>query len=314
MKQRILVVGSLNLDLIYHLPHLPAAGATITALHTAHAAGGKGANQAAAAAKLGGNVAMIGAVGNDEAAQTLRDALSVIDADTNAIATLAEPTGTAIILLTPDGQNSIVVAPGANGALTPEHIAAQEPLFQDAALVLTQLETPLAVLEATLTLAEAACVAVMLDPAPAAPLSPQLLQRIAWFTPNETEAAFYAQHTGAPRHFEGEALCRHFQSLGIRNVLLKLGARGAALLIEDGAYMEAAAPHVQVKDTTAAGDTLNAAFATRLAAGATHAEALQYAVTAASLATTKAGAFTSLPTHAEVLAERSRQLARLERF
>ena len=306
MSGRILVVGSLNLDRTFQLAHLPVAGATQTATAASQAAGGKGANQAAAAARLGGDVAMAGAVGEDAEGRLVLAALRAAGADTSPVITLQSETGTATILLTPDGENSIVLAPGANAAFAPVHIDSLGSLFENAAIILTQLETSHAVLERTLALAAQAGVPVMLDPAPAAPLAPGIFAQIAWFTPNETEAEFYARATRAADALQGEALCRHFQRLGVANVVLKLGKRGAAMRTAEGSYCEIPAPQVQVVDTTAAGDTLNGALAVRLAAGDAPQGALRYAVAAASLATARAGAIASLPTAADVDTFRNR--------
>ena len=298
--RRVLVVGSLNLDVTLELPHLPVAGATLTATAVRRSAGGKGANQAAAASSLGAAVSLLGALGDDDAARIVRESLAQRRVQLTGLFTSEQPTGTATILLTPDGENSIVLAPGANHALTAARLQAHAALFRDAAIVLTQLETPQPALEATLALAEDAGVPVMLDPAPAASLPAALLNKLAWFTPNETEAAFYASDTGARETLPSEELCQHFRRLGIHNVLLKLGARGAAMLTEDGAYLEVSAPPVDAVDSTAAGDTLNGAMAAQLAGGSTPAQALRFAVAAASLSTTRKGAMESMPSAAEV--------------
>ncbi len=174
-------------------------------------------------------------------------------------------------------------------------------------MVLTQLETPLPVLEELLRIASQARVPVMLDPAPAAPLSPEILRQLSWFTPNETEAGFYADskegenatETNA-RAEEARALCLRFQQLGPRNILLKLGEHGAAVLSEHGDWHMVPAPRVEVVDTTGAGDTLNAAFAAALLRGEALEQALRFAVAAASISITRAGAMRAAPDHAEV--------------
>ena len=299
----LVVVGSLNLDLRLHVAHPPAPGETQLATAASRSPGGKGANQAVAAARLGARTGMLGCIGDDADGHTLLDALDAAGVDTAAIARCAQPTGTATILLTPSGENSIVVAPGANHALAPAHLQQHAGLLARAGMLLTQLETPIAVLEALLALATRAGVPVLLDPAPAAPLPPAVLQHLAWFTPNETEARFYAGgHPAAALGTLEKAreLCGHFQSLGPRNILLKLGSQGACVLSEQGEWLHAAAPGVQVVDTTGAGDTLNAAFATALLRGDSLWAALRFAVAAASLSTTRAGAMGSAPTREQV--------------
>ena len=299
----LVVVGSLNVDLHLHIPHLPAPGETQLATAVTRSPGGKGANQAVAAARLGACTGMLGCIGDDADGQTLLDALDVAGVDTAAVARCAQPTGTATILLTPSGENSIVVAPGANHAFTPAHLQQHAGLLAGAGMLLAQLETPLTVLDALLALATQAGVPVLLDPAPAAPLPPAVLRQLAWFTPNETEARLYAgDHPAAALRTlkEARTLCGHFHTLGPRNILLKLGGHGACVLSEQGEWLHAPAPRVQVVDTTGAGDTLNAAFATALLRGEPLQAALRFAVAAASLSTTRAGAMESAPTREQV--------------
>ena len=306
----LLVLGSLNLDLQLHIATLPRPGATQSSTAFTRAPGGKGANQSAAAAQLGSRTRMLGCLGRDEAADLLRKALTGASVDTTLLIETDEPTGTAVILLTPGGNNSIVIAPGANAALTAIHIRQQRAVLSHAAMILTQLETPIAALAETLAIAGEAGVPVMLDPAPAAPLSPELLRQLTWFTPNESEAAFYA-HENAGKHSgakpsatmtvaDAQDLCRLFQSMGPKNILLKLGSAGAHALTEQGDFLSAPAPRIEVKDTNGAGDTLNAAFASALLRGEPVEAALRFAVAAASLSCTRSGGLGSAPTRDEV--------------
>ncbi len=296
----IVVVGSLNLDLLLHVPHLPVAGETQSVTRFYRLPGGKGANQAVAAARLGASTAMLGAIGRDDAGRLLLDALHDGGVDTRHISRQADAsTGTATILLTPAGENSIVIAPGANASLSAANVREHRALLAQAAMVLTQLETPVPVLEELAAMTQAEDIALMLDPAPACALDPGVLRRLAWFTPNETEAAFYLQArvptTGALRE-----LCGRLQAMGPRNILLKLGSRGACVLMEGGEFFHAAAPSVTVVDTTGAGDTLNAAFAVALLRGDEIAAALQFAVAAASLSVTRMGAMAAAPLEREL--------------
>lgn len=304
---RVVVIGSLNLDLCVRVDHLPAPGETIGSAILTRAPGGKGANQAVSCARLGCTTHMLGALGDDDAATLLRASLYESGVDLSALTPVAEPTGTAVILLTPSGENSIVVAPGANYALSAEHVQMHAPLLAQAGMMLTQLETPLTVLAAVLELAARTGVPAMLDPAPAMPLTCELLQQVTWFTPNETEAAFYASHFSLTAHADvgdpaaqAEALCRQFQSLGPANILLKLGSRGAAALCADGTFVHVAAPSVRVVDTTGAGDICNAAFAAALLRQLPVRDALHFAIIAASISVGRAGAMPSAPTLAEV--------------
>ena len=319
----IVVIGSLNLDRTFRVDALPRPGVTQTVLDYAEGTGGKGANQAAASAAMGARTYMLGCLGQDAAGNTIAASLAQAGVETDAlIRTHDAPTGTAAILLTPMGENSILVVPGANHALAPQHLRDQRELLAGAAMLLLQMETPLAVLAEALAIAQPAGVPVMLDPAPAASLPVELLAQLSWFTPNESEARFYLEHTGGdPALSSGiqaaqpeagqagpspaqqqtsEAVCRHFHALGPANVLLKLGAQGAALLTGAGELLHAPAPRLAVVDTTGAGDTLNGALAAELARGAPPADALRFAVAAASLSTTRPGALASLPTRAEV--------------
>jgi ribokinase len=296
----LVVIGSLNLDRTFHVWALPAAGVTQTVLVYQEGVGGKGANQAAAAARMGARTHMLGCRGADAAGELIASTLSAAGVDIGSLVrTGSAPTGNAAILVTPDGQNSILVVPGANHLLAPEHLRAQRELLARASMLVLQMETPLAVLAEALTFG----VPVMLDPAPAAALPAELMRQLTWFTPNESEARFYLESTGgdaALAEGDGEELCRYFQALGPRNVLLKQGERGAALLTSSGSFFEVAAPRVAVVDTTGAGDTLNGALAAALNRGANEQEALHFAVAAASLSTTRRGALASLPDRDEV--------------
>jgi ribokinase len=305
----ILVVGSLNLDLMLYVPLLPASGETKTAESFARLPGGKGANQAVAASRLGAATTMLGCVGEDDGGSLLETALREAGVETRFILRGNEPTGTAVILLAPSGENSIILAPGANALLTQSYVQLHRARIAAAGMVLTQLETPIAALSVLLAITEEAGVPLMLDPAPAVPLAPAILKKVTWFTPNETEAAFYGNITAteavadmASAAESGEGLCnlcKLFQKLGPRNILLKLGSRGACVLTEAGEFFHVPAPFVKAIDTTGAGDILNAAFAFSLLSGKGVEHSLRYAVAAASLAVTRRGAMAGAPTDAE---------------
>ena len=301
MPKYIAVVGSLNLDMVASVPRNPNSGETITGSDFQRFLGGKGANQAVAAAQLGAPVKMIGRHGTDGFAESLLQTLRQKGVDTSAITPAEGPSGVAVILVTPEGQNSIVVIPGANGRLCPEDIAATRSLLAEAGLILAQLETPIDALEATAAIATEARVSVILDPAPVQHLSPKLLSRVSWLTPNETEAAYLLNAPVPESPAALRAFAESLLKLGPQNILLKLGARGAYLATSTGVREYIPAIEVQAVDSTAAGDALNGAFAAALLQGAaTPLEAARFGVAAASLSVTRAGAIPSLPTHAEL--------------
>ncbi len=303
MASEIVVVGSLNLDLVAGVPRNPVVGETITGTSFQRFIGGKGANQAVAAALMGGTVRMIGRHGTDGFETELLATLGAKGVDISAI-TLAEgSSGIAVILVSPDGQNSIVVVPGANGRLCAEDVRAARERIAAASMVLTQLETPIEALAATVDEAVKAGTAVMLDPAPARPVAKEILRGVAWLTPNETEASLLLG-TPVPEGAEVRGFAERLLAFGPRNVLLKLGSRGAYLATEDGIRESIDAVRVETVDTTAAGDALNGALAVALAGGADAVEAVRFGVAAASLSVTRMGAIPSLPTRAEVEAFR----------
>ena len=306
MAKDIVVVGSLNLDLVATVPRNPEIGETITGTDFKRFIGGKGANQAVAASLLGGRVHMIGRHGTDGLETGLLATLREKGVGIDAITPVEGASGVAVILVTEDGHNSIVVIPGSNGRFCAEDVFASRSVIEQAGIVLTQLETPLEALEATIDVAATAGVPVVLDPAPARILPPNLLSRLDWFTPNETEAAFYCgERIPADEGIRGYA--EKLLSLGPRNVLLKLGARGAYLATASGIREQVTAIPVQAIDSTAAGDALNGAFAAALMNGADPLEAVRFGVAAASLSVTRAGAIPSLPTLAEVEEFRQRR-------
>jgi len=298
----IVVVGSLNADLVVHVPRFPVAGETISGEGFVLLPGGKGANQACAAARLGGVVAMVGQVGRDDQGGMLRESLRragvdvrLVDQDEQAA------TGVAIISIDATGENQIILAAGANGTFTTERLARALPLIRSASVLLLQLETPLDTVMRAATEARAAGVTVVLDPAPARDVPDQLLRLATYVTPNEGELA---RLVGAPvpdepsmADIEGQAA--RLIARGSTRVLAKLGARGARLITADGAT-EWPARHVTPVDTTAAGDAFNGAFAVALAEGADLDRAVRFATTAAAISVTRHGAQPSMPTRAEV--------------
>jgi ribokinase len=246
----IVVVGSLNLDLVVHVERIPSVGETIQGRSFQTHPGGKGANQAAEIGRLGYPVHMIGRIGSDAFGSELRDSLDTAGVNTTAVSVSAAASGIAMILVQARGENSIVVAPGANACLSVSDLDANLELIQNASLVLTQLEIPIPTLEHLTALCERECVPLILDPAPAQQLSSGVLSKVTWITPNDTEAQ---QLTGFKGSTESEQelrlLAEHLLEMGPRNVLLKLGSRGAYIATEDGIRAAIPAYSVDAVDT-----------------------------------------------------------------
>jgi ribokinase len=293
----IAVVGSINMDLVASVERIPAAGETVRGWDFQTHPGGKGANQAVAAARLGGRVRMLGKVGRDAAGELLLARLQDAGVDLACVAREDGPTGVALISVQPEGENSIVVVPGANAALTPEFVDAHRETVLGAAMVLVQLEVPIATVEHLAVLCGQHGVPLVLDPAPAQRLPEEVFRHLLWFTPNETEAAFYL---GEQTITDAEQAARRLLSLGMKGVALKLGARGVVLATQDGTMERLPAFEVEAVDTTAAGDTWNGGFAVGLTSGWSVKEAGRFAAAAAAISVTRRGAQPSMPTREEV--------------
>jgi len=293
-QKPIVVVGSINMDLVASTPSIPLPGQTLTGTDFTTTPGGKGANQAVAAARLGYPVQMIGAVGEDAFGRALTENLRTAGVEVDAVARVPGPSGVAPILVAASGENSIVVVPGANGKATPALIDQHASLIARAGMVLCQLELPLDTVARTLALCAEASVPVMLDPAPAAELPEEVWRRITWFTPNETEAAIYVGKALAPENAARQLLGR-----GVRGVLLKRGSEGAYVATAEGAGWVPAF-HVQAVDTVAAGDCFNGAFAVALLQGSDPWSAARFAAAAAAISVTRRGAQASMPSRSEV--------------
>jgi ribokinase len=276
----------------------PEAGETVLGEDASFVAGGKGANQAVAAARLGGNVHMVGRVGTDSFGERMREGLRSEGIDVSHVGTDDVTSGVALILVEAGGQNRITVAPGANARLTPAHVAAAAPLWPRDGLLLLQLETPLDTVTAAIDHAHHAGLKVILNPAPAQPLPPAWWNRIDVLVPNETEAALL---TGMPLNGEAGAriAARELRRRGVRCVLVTLGELGVLLVDEAGERL-IAAPRVTALDTTAAGDTFTGALAVAMGEGLDLDAAARFAVRAAALSVTRRGAQTSIPYRTEV--------------
>jgi ribokinase len=294
-QKPIVVVGSINMDLVTSTPCIPLVGQTLIGTDFTTTPGGKGANQAVAVARLGYPVHMIGAVGEDGFAQALLDNLNEAGVATEAVTRVAGPSGVAPIIVAENGENSIVVVPGANGKMTPAIVEKHADLIRSAGMVLCQLELPLETVSHILGMCAEAGVPVMLDPAPAAELPDSVWGQIAWFTPNETEAALYIGKVGATEEASKRLLAR-----GLKGVVLKRGSEGAYVAIAGGEAKWVRSFRVEAVDTVAAGDCFNGAFAVALLEGRDPWTAARFASAAAAISVTRRGAQASMPTRAEV--------------
>lgn len=295
---RIVVVGSANTDMVVKGRNLPAPGETVTGGRFFMVPGGKGANQAVAAARLGAPVAFVAKVGDDlfgrEAIEGYR--CEGIDA-THVLRDPHHATGVALILVDAAGENSISVAPGANFHLTPDEVEAALAAIGPARAVLLQLEIPMETVARAAQVASAAGATVILDPAPAQPLPDELLRCADILTPNASEAERLTGVRVADAASAREA-ARRLRAAGARNVVVTLGAQGCLVAAADAETL-VPCPKVEPVDTTAAGDAFNGALACALAGGATLVEAARTACRAGALAVTKMGAQASLPTAEE---------------
>ena len=297
-QKPIVVVGSINLDLVAIAPRIPAAGETVLGCAFQMHPGGKGANQAVAVARLGYPVQMIGKIGSDALGDPLWGQLQKAGVGLEGVQRSEGASGVAMIVVSEEGENCIVVTPGANAKVTPAYVDSHRDLIRNAGLVLTQLEIPLDTVERVSALCLQYQVPLVLDPAPAQAFPPGLLKRVRWFTPNETEAEFYAPNRSAIND-DVASRARRLLTQGPEGILLKMGARGA-YLATDTIEEQLDAIAVKVVDTTAAGDAFNGAFAVGLLLGRNPKESARFAAAAAALSVTRAGAQPSMPLLREV--------------
>ena len=299
MAGKIVVVGSSNTDMILQMDRIPRPGETILGGRFSMASGGKGANQAVAAARAGGDVTFLARVGDDmfgrQAIQGFRqdgiDVQHVIEDD-------EAPSGVALIFVAADGENSIGVASGANARLAPADVERASPLIAEADVLVMQLETPLDTIEAAATIAAQNGVTVILNPAPAQPLSENVLQNVSILTPNESEAELLTGVAVADEQSAAEA-STVLHAKGVATVIVTLGARGA--YVSSGSY-SGSVPAFEVSpiDTTAAGDVFNGALAVALSEALSLPEATRFASAAAALSVTILGAQPSAPMRRDI--------------
>ena len=299
-RPKIVVVGSSNTDMVVKAARIPAPGETVLGGAFVMAAGGKGANQAVAAARLGAEVTLVARLGSDPLGD---EAIAGYQKDSILTDLIVRdpdrPTGVALILVDAHGENSITVALGANEALSPDDVERAADRIRTADAVVMQLEVPLAAVEQAAAIARAAGVPVILDPAPAPDggLPEALLRNVTCLKPNESEAE---RLTGISVSdlASAERAARALQELGPRTVIITLGSQGA-IVVDEAAVHHVPAYRVTAVDTTAAGDAFTGAFATAVGAGAALVEAVRRAAAAGALAATRMGAQPSLPTQAE---------------
>lgn len=296
---RITVIGSLNMDLVITTPKVPVMGETVLGSGFMTVPGGKGANQAVAAAKLGGNVTMIGCVGSDTFGEELLNNLRRNSVDTSHMRMLdGVPTGIAMIVVN-EGNNFIIVDPGANYQLTPQMIDSVEDLIKESCIMVAQLEIPLDTVERAIDIAKRNDVKVLLNPAPAIKLEDSLLTKVDILTPNETECEII---TDIPIKSVGDAknAVAYLMNKGVENVIVTMGGNG--VVYNSGKeIIHKAVPNVKVVDTTAAGDSFSGALAVALSQGKSIDEAVDFGNIVGTLTVMKKGAQTSLPTIEDVL-------------
>ena len=298
---KILVIGSLNIDMVMKVDHMPTVGETILCDGMKLVAGGKGANQACAAGRLGTDVTMLGAIGNDSHGEMQRDSLQRSGVDVSGLITKERvSTGTAFITVNKEGNNSIVVVQGANAQFTPEDIEAHRDLLEECEIVILQLEIPMDTVLYAMKLARTLGKTVILDPAPVPEHFPEeLYQYVDIIKPNESELSRLTGIAETQNHLE-EAV-QIVKDHGVKNVLVTLGGDGVYLDTENESPVHIPAKKVEVVDTTAAGDSFTAALAAMLLEGKTLKEAAEFANQVSAIVVTREGAQDSIPTLQEVL-------------
>ncbi|WP_343725026.1 ribokinase [Herbaspirillum huttiense] len=297
----IVIIGSVNMDLVLRVPRMPLPGETLAGDKFMTIPGGKGANQAVACARLaapGTSVAMVACVGDDAFGGQMRQSITACGIDDRYIDEVAgEATGIASIMVDANAQNSIVIAAGANARLDVERIERARPVIEQASIVLLQLEVPMETVIHSIELAHALGKTVVLNPAPAQALPRALLQKIDYLILNEIEAAMLAEEQSE----DIPLLAQKLHDLGARNVVVTLGEKGVYGSFADGQQRHLPARKVQAIDTTAAGDTFIGGFIGAIAQGRDQFDAIAYAQAAAALSVTRVGAQTSIPTRDEVV-------------
>lgn len=302
---RIFVVGSANMDMVLRIPRFPHPGETLAGSDLDLFPGGKGANQACAAARLGGDVRFVGCVGTDAFGTQLVQSLRTAGVDVSHVRTTSRASGCASIYVDSNGRNSIVISPGANADVSAEHVAGALQDLDSSDFVLLQLEIPFETVQFTLEVVKSAGATSILDPAPARRLDRATLQLVNLLTPNQTEAGillgaeYLAEEEQDPSDCELKRLGSETLKLGPQAVLFKLGRAGCAIY-SDGVAAVVDGFKVKATDTTGAGDVFNGALAVALAEGRPMSAAAQFANAAAAISVTRSGAQPSIPRRDEV--------------
>ena len=300
MNPRVVVIGSANTDLVIRVSRLPHPGETVTGGRFEIVAGGKGANQAVAAARAGARVTFVGNVGCDPFGDAALKGLRREKINTRYVArSPATSSGVALIMVGQRGENLIAVAPGGNEELLPRHIDAALPVIRASRCLVVQLEIPLATVHRAIELANRHNVPVLLNPAPAQPLPRKLLQQTTWLTPNESELATLIR---LPTRNKSEVATAagELRTCGVANILVTCGARDVCWCSGAGTRWFPA-PKVRAVDTVGAGDCFSGAFAAAVAEGKSLEYAIRFAVAAASISVTRPGAQSSMPSRPEIL-------------
>lgn len=299
-RPRIAVVGSINIDLVVRVPHFARPGETVLGETFEEVPGGKGANQAVAAARLGAEVMMIGRVGDDAFGRQLTTALRSVGVDvSHVLSTPRVPTGVAIVAVEASGENSIMVVPGANGQLTPEDVEQATSVIANADLLLVQLEVPIPTVLAAIDVARAHETRVILDPAPAPETYPDELLEVDLVCPNESELATLLGVSRVSEQDLRESAAK-LQQRGPQHVIVTRGEKGAWTLMPNGTELLTDAVAVDAKDSTAAGDAFAAGLAVGLAEDQSLDAALRLACATGALAASRPGAQPAMPTRMEV--------------
>lgn len=294
-EAKVVVVGSSNADMVAHVQRAPEAGETVLCESYTTVAGGKGANQVVAARRMGAKVTFVACVGEDTLGMEAIERFRQDGIDVRHITKLKDaPTGTAFIWVDSAGENRIVVASGANGRLSPDHVERAAAAIQEADVLLCQLETPLPAIQRALQIAREAGVKTILNPAPAVSLEPYILHLVDILTPNLGEASLILGET-IPSPPDTERTAGRLLDRGVGAVCMTLGADGCLIMTANRSASILGAPAVQVVDTTAAGDTFAGALAALVGSGKSIEAAARVAVGAASLACTVRGAQPSIP-------------------
>ena len=299
MKPAIVVIGSSNTDMVIKTEHIPVPGETILGGTFFMNAGGKGANQAVAVARLGGNTTLISKIGNDVFGKQSLQLFDKEGINTRHLFYDEDlPSGVALITIDEKGENSIVVAPGANGNLYPQHLEQALDEIANATIILMQLEIPMETVEFVAKYAASKNVPVMLDPGPASKLSKELLSHINIITPNQTEAEMLCG-ISVDNMESAKKAAEAIHNMGVKHVVITMGALGVVVCSE-GKIHTVATPKVKALDTTAAGDVFNGGLAVALSEGKSLTDSVNFGCLAAAVSVTRLGAQSSIPYRSEI--------------